>query len=154
MLIISFNQIKLQKLHIPVPLYNHYYNYHHFQIKDVYLRYNHNHLELNVIYNFQLDFLLLLYLSIQSEAHNLHDDKLLCEPNEKDGRFLFDEIIKSGNFGKSSKELSEKKSSSYGHLWLFFIRNLRYWRFDKWDWICGPLWRIYYKFWKLKRGFE
>lgn len=91
---------------------------------------------------------------IMSCIFRLDDDKLLCEPNEKDGRFLFDEIIKSGNFGKSSKELSEKKSSSYGHLWLFFIRNLRYWRFDKWDWLCGPLWRIYYKFWKLKRGFE
>ena len=76
MLIISFNQIKLQKLHIPVPLYNHYYNYNHFQIKDVYLRYNHNHLELNVIHIFQLDFLLLLYHSLQSEAHNFYDDKL------------------------------------------------------------------------------
>ena len=91
---------------------------------------------------------------IMCNIFRLDDDKLLCEPNERDGRFLFDEIIKSGNFGKSSKELSEKKSSSYGHLWLFFIRNLRYWRFDKWDWLCGPLWRIYYKFWKLKRGFE
>ena len=76
MLIISFNQIKLQKLHIPVPLYNHNYNYRHFQIKDIYLHYNHNHLELNVNNVFQLDFHKSLYLSLQSKAHNLHYDKL------------------------------------------------------------------------------
>ena len=89
-----------------------------------------------------------------SSVFRLDEEKLLCKPNEKNGRFLFDEVVKSGNFGRNDKELNEKKKEAYGHFWLFFIRNLRYWRFDKWDWICGPMWRVYYKFWKKKRGFE
>ena len=91
---------------------------------------------------------------VMSDIFRLDKEKLLCEPNEKNGRFLFDEVVKSGNFGRNDKELKEKKKEAYGHFWLFFIRNIRYWRFDKWDWICGPLWRFYYRFWKLKRGFE
>ena len=91
---------------------------------------------------------------IMSSIFRLDEEKLLCKPNEKNGRFLFDEVVKSGNFGRNDKELKEKKKEAYGHFWLFFIRNLRYWRFDKWDWICGPMWRVYYKFWKKKRGFE
>ena len=91
---------------------------------------------------------------IMNSIFRLEEEKLLCKPNEKDGRFLFEEIVKSGNFGRNDKELNEKKKEAYGHFWLLFIRNLRYWRFDKWDWICGPLWRFYYKFWKLKRGFK
>lgn len=91
---------------------------------------------------------------IMSRIFLLDDECLLCKPNEKNGKFLFEEIMKSGNFGHSNKELSAKKSASYGHFWLFFIRNLRYWRFDRWDWICGPMWRVYYRFWKNKRGFE
>ena len=91
---------------------------------------------------------------IMSSIFSLEDEKLLCEPNEKNGRFLFEEIVRSGNFGRNDKELNEKKKEAYGHFWLLFIRNLRYWRFDRWDWICGPLWRLYYKFWKLKRGFK
>ena len=90
---------------------------------------------------------------IMSHIFRLDNEKLLCVPNEKDGRFLFDEIVRSGNFGKSNKKLSEKKAANYGHFWLVFVRNLRYWRFDKWDWICGPLWRFYYKYWKSKYGF-
>ena len=93
-------------------------------------------------------------LRIMSSIFRLDEEKLLCKPNEKNGRFLFDEVVKSGNFGRNDKELKEKKKEAYGHFWLFFIRNLRYWRFDKWDWICGPMWRVYYKFWKKKRGFE
>ena len=91
---------------------------------------------------------------IMNSIFRLEEEKLLCKPNEKDGRFLFHEIVKSGNFGRNDKKLNEKKKEAYGHFWLLFIRNLRYWRFDKWDWICGPLWRFYYKFWKLKRGFK
>ena len=91
---------------------------------------------------------------IMCNIFRLDEEKLLCKPDERNGRFLFEEVVKSGNFGRNDKELKEKKKEVYGHFWLFFIRNLRYWRFDKWDWICGPIWRVYYKFWKKKRGFE
>lgn len=38
---------------------------------------------------------------------SMPDVYLLCDPNEKEGRFLVNEILRMGNFGKQDKELQE-----------------------------------------------
>ena len=91
---------------------------------------------------------------IMCNIFRLDDDKLLCKPNEKDGKFLFDEIIKSGNFGRNDYAQKKRQKGLTGHLWMLLFRNLRYWRFDKWDWIMGPFWRIYQNIWKTINGFK
>jgi len=53
---------------------------------------------------------------VMRDAFALEDDCLLLPPNEREGRFLLTEILRSGNFGQGNEELSELKSSSgVGH---------------------------------------
>lgn len=77
---------------------------------------------------------------------------LICEPNEQAGRFLLDEIMMAGNFGKYDERNRQMQGAS--KLRRFFLMSQRNWRFFKqypsevfWD----PFRRAYNVVWrKLK----
>lgn len=78
----------------------------------------------------------------------LPKEQILWEPCEKDGKFLLDEILTSGNFGRYDKKQLERKGKIGYGLWALLIRNLRLSRFDRSDWFWGPLWRVYHFVWR------
>lgn len=51
----------------------------------------------------------------------------ICEPNEKAGRFLLDEIMKAGNFGKYDERSRQMQGAS--KLKCFWLLSKRNWRF-------------------------
>lgn len=85
---------------------------------------------------------------IMGHVFGLPKEQMLWEPDEKDGQFLLDEIMKSGNFGKYDEKQRERKSKAGYGVWALLIRNLRLSRFDRGDWFWGPLWRVYHFVWR------
>lgn len=86
---------------------------------------------------------------VLKEVFAMPDVYLLCEPNEVAGRFLLDEILMSGNFGKYDER--NRKMQGASKLKRFFLLSQRNWRFFKqypsevfWD----PFRRAYNVIWR------
>lgn len=90
---------------------------------------------------------------IMCETFGLREHKLLCAPDVNDGRFLLSEILNNGNFGikSSNQHLSNTIAQRFG---IQYFRNLKYFRFDHTEFICGPCWRIYHRLWRLYHHFK
>ena len=85
------------------------------------------------------------------EIFDIPIDKMICDPHEKDGRFLLDEILRSGNFGQydvRNKTLMNQKGMMRK---LHQVkRGMRYLRYYPEEVLCSPF-RIYHVIWrKLK----
>lgn len=77
----------------------------------------------------------------------------LWKTNEKDGRLLLEEVIKSGNFGHMD-ETKADLSNKWKSFWHVNGKTFRFWRFDHWAWFWSPLWRVYHFAWRKTKGFE
>lgn len=88
-----------------------------------------------------------------SSAQVQKEDYMLWKPDEKDGKFLLNEVMLSGNFGNYDDRLPQHRTK-WQSFWMLSIHNLRLLRFDKTDWFWGPLWRLYHYLWRKSKGFK
>ena len=87
-------------------------------------------------------------------ANENHNKNLYpWEPNEKDGRFLLNEIMLAGNFGNYDERLPQHRNK-WQSFWILSVHNLRLFRFTYDDWFWGPLWRLYQYVWRKSKGFK
>ena len=78
----------------------------------------------------------------------------LWKPDEDDGEFLLEDILKTGNFGHGDEILSKSdKKNDAKSVTYVLRRNWAMSRFDRTDWFWGPVSRLYYSFWRLIKGF-
>ena len=77
------------------------------------------------------------------------DEYLLCAPNEKDGRFLLNEIMLAGNFGHADERYTitrEESAARWGFMKL--RRNMRFLTSYPEEVICEPFFRIFHWGWR------
>lgn len=67
-------------------------------------------------------------MSVLKEVFGLEEQYMICEPNEKEGRFLLNEIMTGGNFGKYGKD-GVMEGHAKGKVAFFMARMKRNWRF-------------------------
>lgn len=84
----------------------------------------------------------------------LSQDLMLCEPNKKDGRFLLGEIMAGGNFGHHAEKKTRDTRNKLTSFYTGVFRNLKYLRFNYFDWFWSPLWRLYYFGWRKVNGYQ
>ena len=91
---------------------------------------------------------------VLQESMGLEREKMICEPSEEDGKFLLGEIVRGGNFGKYDEKKTRDTSNYFSSFYGSIFRNMRYLRFNPFDWFWSPLWRLYYFGWRKVNGYK
>ena len=88
---------------------------------------------------------------VLKEKLGLEDEYLIVSPNEKEGRFLLDEIMMGGNFGQYDTRLGSKEGEGIVHRYFrMSLRNMRYVQHYPSEALCEPFFRTWHFFWRLR----
>lgn len=107
-----------------------------------------------VIHQLGLDRFAAALMYVLQIVFGLERDRMLWCPSEKDGIFLLNEIMRSGNFGQSDirkKGIYQNKLKSF---WFVHFKTFCYWRFDHWAWFWSPICRIRGFVWRKLNGYN
>ena len=92
---------------------------------------------------------------VMKEVFGLSEDRMIAPMNEKEGRFLLDEIMRGGNFGQYDDRMGSKVDESKIHRYFRMnLRNLRFVKHYPAEALSEPLFRTWFAVWKKIHGIE
>ena len=86
---------------------------------------------------------------IMQEVFGMPASQLIVHPNEKYGKFVLNEVLEAGNFGKHDAR-NRFGRSKLGHNLHRVYRDIRLVRYFPAEALCEPLFRIWHFFWRMK----
>ena len=86
---------------------------------------------------------------IMQEVFGMPASRLIVPPNEKYGKFVLNEVLEAGNFGKHDAR-NRFGRSKLGHNLQRVYRDIRLVRYFPAEALCEPLFRIWHYFWRMK----
>ena len=86
---------------------------------------------------------------IMQEVFGMPASRLIVPPNEKYGRFVLNEVLEAGNFGRHDAR-NRFGRSQLGHNLQRVYRDIRLVRYYPAEALCEPLFRTWHFFWRLK----
>ena len=86
---------------------------------------------------------------IMQEVFGMPASRLIVPPNEKYGRFVLNEVLEAGNFGRHDARNCFGRSQ-LGHNLQRVYRDIRLVRYFPAEALCEPLFRIWHFFWRMK----
>lgn len=92
---------------------------------------------------------------VMKEVFGLSEDRMIAPMDEREGRFLLDEIMRGGNFGQYDDRMGSKVGES--KIQRYFRMNLRNLRFVKHyptEALSEPLFKTWFAVWKKIHGIK
>ena len=87
---------------------------------------------------------------VMKEVFGLSEDRMIAPMDEKEGRFLLDEIMRGGNFGQFDDRMGSKVGESKIHRYFRMnLRNLRFVKHYPTEAVCEPIFRTWFAGWKF-----
>ena len=86
---------------------------------------------------------------IMQEVFGMPVSRLIVPPNEKYGKFVLNEVLEAGNFGRHDAR-NRFGRSQLGHNLQRVYRDMRLVKFFPAEALCEPLFRTWHFFWRLK----
>jgi len=87
------------------------------------------------------------------EVFGLSEDRMIVPMDEREGRFLLDEIMRGGNFGQYDTRLGSKENEGKLHRYLrMSLHNLRFVKHYPTEALSEPLFRTWFALWKKIHG--
>ena len=85
---------------------------------------------------------------IMQEVFGMPTSRLIVPPNEKYGRFVLNEVLEAGNFGRHDAR-NRFGRSRLGHNLQRVYRDIRLVRYFPAEALCEPLFRVWHFFWRI-----
>lgn len=101
--------------------------------------------EINLLKEFRLTRFAGALMWVMGHVFEMDRKNMICEPDEKEGRFLLDEIMQTGNFGHG-----ETRYNGFGTFKRMTIHGLHLLLHYPSEVIWTPIWLVYHKLWKMK----
>ena len=90
---------------------------------------------------------------VMKEVFGLSEDRMIAPMDEREGRFLLDEIMRGGNFGQFDDRMGDKVDESKIHRYFRMnLRNLRFVKHYPTEALSEPLFRTWFALWKKIHG--
>ena len=86
---------------------------------------------------------------IMHEVFGMPASRLIVPPNEKYGRFVLNEVLEAGNFGRHD-ERNRFGRSQLGHNLQRVYRDIRLVRYFPAEALSEPIFRVWHFFWRMK----
>ena len=86
---------------------------------------------------------------IMQEVFGMPASRLIVPPNEKYGKFVLNEVLEAGNFGRHD-DRNRFGRSQLGHNLQRVYRDMRLVRYFPGEALCEPLFRVWHFFWRMK----
>ena len=86
---------------------------------------------------------------IMQEVFGMPASRLIVPPNEKYGKFVLNEVLEAGNFGRHDAR-NRFGRSQLGHNLQRVYRDIRLVRYFPAEALCEPIFRIWHFFWRMK----
>ena len=86
---------------------------------------------------------------IMQEVFGMPASRLIVPPNEKYGKFVLNEVLEAGNFGRHDAR-NRFGRSKLGHNLQRVYRDIRLMRYFPAEALCEPLFRLWHFFWRVK----
>ena len=86
---------------------------------------------------------------IMQEVFGMPASRLSVPPNEKYGKFVLNEVLEAGNFGRHDARNRFGRSQLEHNLQRIY-RDMRLVKFFPAEALCEPLFRTWHFFWRLK----
>ena len=92
---------------------------------------------------------------VMKEVFGLSEDRMIAPMDEREGRFLLDEIMRGGNFGQYDDRMGSKIGESKMHRYFRMnLRNLRFVKHYPTEALSEPLFRTWFAVWKKIHAIE
>ena len=92
---------------------------------------------------------------VEREVFGLQKEYMLCEPDEKAGQYLLDEIMRAGNFGQYDPRIRDAHS---GGSMMLYIKNVKrisdMVRYYPSEVLWAPFWKIGHFVWRKAKGYS
>lgn len=90
---------------------------------------------------------------VMQEVFLLPDELLVLPADEREGRFLLNEILLAGNFGHYDSR-NQRKESKWGNFWQQTMRNMRFLTRYPREVIWNPWYRLAQFVWRKRKGYR
>ncbi len=93
-------------------------------------------------------------MAVLAEVFGLDERDMLCKPDSRQGRFLLDEIMVSGNFGRYDvRNAHSADETRVMHAKRKMTRSLRYLKYYPSEVLSIPVFMVRHYFWRLFNGY-